>query len=164
MESDLNKPVMLDDLVLSNPKKYLEYAKKYSCDELLDLLNQCREDPERRKSIIEILTIQANDIDLKALLDMFYADDSEHSYRNIFMNGPMEPELTFKYSLLRDLTLLINGLKISDREVEFLNSFKIDLSNITQLYKIKVELEQNLEAVYNVTNNNFYDISGDKDS
>ena len=165
--------VKLDELVLTDPKNFREYAVIYTEDELLDALNQCKDSPEKRWAIIEILKIQRelasvlekeywDDLDLNTLLDMFYANPVPSSFRHVLLEIDAEnPELSFKCWLLKYFTLLVEGKSLSDDEKEFLDEFKIDISNLALINKLKIELELDLKAFYSVKTNQFIDISGD---
>ena len=107
MEHDTNT-LKLDELILTDSKNFREYAARYSEDELLDVLNQCKNSPEKRNAIFEILKIQRelssvleeeywDDLNLKVLLDKFYANPDPSSFRNILIENDAEnPELSFK--------------------------------------------------------------------
>ena len=171
MEHDTNKPLKLDELILTDSKNFREYAARYSEDELLDVLNQCKNSPEKRNAIFEILKIQRelssvleeeywDDLNLKVLLDKFYANPDPSSFRNILIENDAEnPELSFKCWLLKYFTLLVEGKSLSDEEKESLDEFKIDLSNLPLINKLKVELELDLNAIYSIEHNQFIDIS-----
>lgn len=170
--------VKLDELVLTDPKNFREYDVRYTEDELLDALNQCKDSPEKRWAIIEILKIQRelasvlekeywDDLDLKILIDMFYANSDPSSFRHVLMeNGEKNPELSFKRLLLKYFTLLGKRWDLSDDEKkflvdwkDFLDEFKIYISNPLLIEKLKHELEQDLKVVYYVNSDKFVDIS-----
>lgn len=128
--------VKLDELVLTDPKNFREYAVRYTEDELLDALNQFRESPKEYNAIIQILKIQRelssvlendcwDDLNLKTLMDMFYANPDPCSYRHILMeNGDKNPELTFKRLLLKYFTFLDSGGDFSGDETDFFDDEK----------------------------------------
>lgn len=171
LQKSVLNTVKVDDLVLTDPKNFREYAVRYTEDELLDALNQCKDSPEKRWAIIEILKIQRelssvlereywDDLDLKVLLDKFYANPDPHSIKHVLMEyDAKNPELSFKCGLLKCFTLLLNGKDLSDDENEFLDEFKIDISNLALINKLKIELELDLNAIYSIEYNQFLDIS-----
>ena len=136
MKHDTNIPLKLDELSLSDSKNYRELAIKYSENDLLDALNQFRESPKEHDAIIQILKIQQelssvlendcwDDLNLKILMDMFYANPDPCSYRHILMeNGDKNPELTFKRLLLKYFTFLDSGGDFSGDETDFFDDEK----------------------------------------
>lgn len=162
---------ILDELDLNNPKKFREYAVTYSCDELLDALSQCDWDPKMHDAIVKILDIQrdlsdalniwiADDLNLKILLDKFYANPDHYSLRNRFLEvGAKDPEWSFKVGLLKAITLVLEGETLSEDLQDLFDEFKIDVKDISLLNRLKVELELNLKAFYSKKANDFQDIS-----
>lgn len=160
----------LNKLDLNDPKNFREYAVNIHQDDLLYALYQCKKSPEKRNAIIQILTIQQelsgvleknhwDDLDLKILIDMFYANPNPSSYRHVLMeNGDKNPELSFKYFLLKCFTLLNKGSDLSDEEKDIFAEFKIDISSPLLILKLKSELEQDLKVVFCVDSGKFIDI------
>ena len=62
------------------------------------------------------------------------------------------------YHLSVYFTLLIEGKTLSEGEKEFLDEFKIDISNLSLINKLKIELELDLNAIYSIEYNQFLDI------
>jgi hypothetical protein len=74
-----------------------QYALEYTTDELLDALNLCKEDEKRKNVIIKILKLQHyfeslmnkeidnSELNLRIILDKFYANPDAYSVRNLLM-------------------------------------------------------------------------------
>lgn len=165
--------MILDELDLSNTKKFREYASIYSSDDLLDALNQCKDDPEKRESISKILKIQQelsivlnewniDVLNLKTLLDRFYANSDPYSLRNSLIEiGTKDPELTFKLLLLKSITSLLESWSLSEDEWDLFDEFKIDSTDTSLLNNLKYELVSDLNTFYSLENWKFIDISTD---
>lgn len=167
------KHPVVDELDLSDPKKFREYAARYSTDDLLDALNQCKTVPKKYGAILKILKIQSelsnvlndwniDNFNLKTLLDKFYADPDPYSLRNrLIDNDAEDPELSFKFFLLKALTLSLEGGTLSEDENDFLNEFKIDVTDTIWLNNLKYQLELDLNSFYSKERWVFVDTSDD---
>ena len=173
---DINK-ISIEEFK-NNPKKY---AKKYTTDELLDALNLCKENNERKQAIIEILKIQRkieqqindewlnnkesddSELNLSTLLDKFHTNIDAYSLKHRLIEiWAKNPELSFKCGLLKCCTLLLEGTPLSEQENDVFEEFNINTADFALLNKLKVELELDLKSFYSTEDDNFIDITYNK--
>jgi len=160
------------DELRKNPKKY---AKECTTDQLLDALNLCKKDEERKQVITEILEMKpqvekefvkesgSSGLSLSTILDKFHADIDSYSFKHRLMETRAKnPELSFKCGLLKSCTLLVDGRVLSEAENDIFEEFNIDTADLSMLNRLKVELELDLKAFYSIETGNFIDISSNK--
>ena len=157
-----------------------EYARKYKTDELLDALNLCEQDKEKKQAIIEILKIQQeneqqinnewlnnkeqNDkLNLSTLIEKFHNDIDSYSLKHRLIESWVQnPELSFKLTLLKYSTLLLEGEELSEEENDIFEDFNIDTTDFALLDKLTVELKLDLKRIYSIKTGNFIDISSNE--
>lgn len=171
---DINE-ISLEELK-NNSKKY---ARECTTDELLDAFSLCGQNEKRKDVIVEILKMQhknekniadgwlnnkeSDDSELNTVLDKFHTDIDSYSLKHRLMEiWAKNPELSFKYGLLRSCTLLLEGKSLSEAENDILEEFNIDATDFALLNRLKVELELNLKSIYSIKKGNFVDISSNK--
>lgn len=166
----------IDKVSLSELKKNKEkYAQECTADELLDALNLCEKDEKRKQVIIDILNMQQqiqqeiveelgnSELNLSTLLDKFHTDIDTYSLKHRLMEiWAKNPELSFKYGLLKLCTLLLEDKYLSEEENDILEEFNINASDFVLLNRLKVELELDLKSIYSIETGDFIDISSSK--
>ena len=163
----------INTISLEELKQHPEkYAKQCTIDELLDGLNRCRQNNERKNAIIKILKMQQNEqpiinskLDLCSLLKKFHTDKDSDAYqfKHILMEEWENSELRFKCFLLMSCTLLLEHKPLYYESWSLmLKDLNIDATDFDLLHRLKIELELDLKTTYHTDTEEYVDISSNQ--